>query len=129
MARSMEQLYTDIVGHDVFIEKLSCMLGGLKEQIFDVDDVELAKRIPAEFTTQINAVFDRFERSRNKLQIALQTTGVMPAPEPDVKPTGEPKPKVEPAYKPTPPEPPHKPTPEPPHKPEPLKSPPSGRRP
>ena len=119
MARSMEQLYTDIVGHDVFIEKLSCMLGGLKEQIFDVDDVELAKRIPAEFTTQINAVFDRFERSRNKLQIALQTTGVMPAPEPDVKPTGEPKPKVEPTHKPDK-------IPEPaPHK----APPPSGRRP
>jgi len=111
----MEQLYADIVGHDVFIEKLSCMLNGLKEQINDVSDVELAKHIPAEYTTQINAVFDRFERNRNKLQIALQTTGVMPVPEPDVKPTGEPKPKPEPTHKPTPdkiPDPaPHKPSP------------------
>lgn len=91
MARTMEKLYADIVGHDVFIEKLSCLLDGLREQIFDVSDVELAARIPAEFTTQVNAVFDRFERNRNKLQIALQTTGVMPPAAPDVKPTGEPK--------------------------------------
>lgn len=89
MAKSMERVLAEIAGHEIFVDKISCLLNGLQESIHAVGDHELAKHIPTEFTTHIHSVFERFERNRNKIQIALQNVGPTPEPETNIEPAAE----------------------------------------
>lgn len=73
MAKSMERILAEIAGNEIFVDKISCLLEGIKSQLESHD---------------AGLVFERFERNRNKIQIALQNVG--PAPEPEIEPNIEP---------------------------------------
>ncbi len=79
MAKTMERILAEVAGREIFLDKISTLLDGLKSQLEDESSA---------------IVFERFAQNRNKLQIALQNVG--PMPEPETAPVYAPEPKSAP---------------------------------